>query len=359
MKTIYGHINFFKIEKCGLYKTNSNRIYGCNSDETFKLIGEWIKDKPLAATIPWDPSSRSNFSKCYCRDFYRDDDTGDYLLVLWKSESDNAGTLWGAEEDKQTGTGKVVEYTNNHRGQKVIWGRPCYYWVIPTLDTIASIKFEHSLCDTDLFQEYVHKAITIKVKHPNRKKKTTDGGQIRLFYPNENDGSLYRYSFNTHLRSLSTLSAELGALTASITHIIRRDTILADVKDERSDWLKTLNKYLRNVSVDPAAKKRKIEVIAEAQPTEDEVKKIIEEFAKEDRKAKDWNNIGFMDKDRKITWSDRYRLHTSIHLCVNKVEVFDATVLYDQIRLRRDELLAPIISDIKAGKASKAKGKEA
>lgn len=105
-------------------------------DETFELISEWVKGRTLASTIPWDPETKNNKSKCYCKDIYKDSSTGDYFVVLWKSDTDAAGTLLGAAEDDKTGTGKVIEYTNSHKGDKVIWGRPCYYWVILNLTSL-------------------------------------------------------------------------------------------------------------------------------------------------------------------------------------------------------------------------------
>ncbi|MBM5564658.1 hypothetical protein ELP33_31090, partial [Klebsiella quasipneumoniae] len=78
------------------------------------------------------------------------------------------------------GSSSVVKYTNSYRGKKVIWGRPCFYWVIPELETIVSIKFDHSICDSELFQDYVHSSITNRVKHSKRVKNKTEKGYIRL-----------------------------------------------------------------------------------------------------------------------------------------------------------------------------------
>ncbi|SYK34799.1 Uncharacterised protein [Klebsiella pneumoniae] len=50
-----GHLNFFKVNKCGLYKVNDNNTYGLELSETFDLIQDWVGTKSLALTIPWDP----------------------------------------------------------------------------------------------------------------------------------------------------------------------------------------------------------------------------------------------------------------------------------------------------------------
>ncbi|MFZ8552772.1 hypothetical protein, partial [Klebsiella pneumoniae] len=92
----------------------------------------------------------------------------------------STGSLLGASEDGEIGSSSVVKYTNSYRGKKVIWGRPCFYWVIPELETIVSIKFDHSICDSELFQDYVHSSITNRVKHSKRVKNKTEKGYIRL-----------------------------------------------------------------------------------------------------------------------------------------------------------------------------------
>lgn len=164
-------MNYFNVNECGLYKSGSKKKYGCELKETFKLIQAWTENKTLGLTTPWDPTmSRYSKPKCYCKDIFHDEKTGDFLIVLWKSDTDNTGTLWGAQEDSTRGNDGVVKYTDKYKGKKVIWGRPCYYWVITDLNCIVSIKFDHSVCDTNLFQEWVVACINYKVEHANRQK---------------------------------------------------------------------------------------------------------------------------------------------------------------------------------------------
>lgn len=184
-----GHMNFFRIDQCGLYRVGLKEVHGCDVNETFDLISEWVDGRPLTSTIPWDPEvARTNKPKCYCKDIHKDPITGDYFVVLWKSDTDSAGTLWGAHEDNETGTGNVVKYTNEYKGKKVVWGRPCYYWVVPTLNLIVSIKFEQSVCDAQLFEDYIIACINNRVKHENRHKEHTEKGFVRISYKGNEGG---------------------------------------------------------------------------------------------------------------------------------------------------------------------------
>ncbi len=343
-----GHMNFFSVDHCGLYKVGKDDTHGCELEETFDLILDWVKGRPLSSTIPWDPDrARNNKSKSYCKDIHKDPETGDFIVVLWKSDTDNAGTLWGASEDKETGSKEVVKYTNTYKGNKVIWGRPCYYWVMPRFNAVISIKFDHSVCDAQLFEDYVIGCINNRVRHPNRKKDYTDHGYVRISYSDGENTNRYQYRFGISLKSLNTSNSQLSDLAKKVTHIIRRESILVDAKDARAEWVKKFSELVPYVSTKPKAKKRKIEVKAEAKPTSKEIKDIIEKNAQENRKSHEWDNIGFATENG-VTWVDKYRLKDIIHVDGNGEEYLSAEELFNSIKKSMPRYIAPLQREIDA-----------
>ncbi|MEH6443728.1 MAG: hypothetical protein V7784_07515 [Oceanospirillaceae bacterium] len=332
-----GHMTFFNVDLCGLYRVGLKKNHGYKLSESFDLILNWAQNRALASTIPWDPDhSRTNKTKCYCKDIYKDDSTGDFLVVLWKSDSDSSGSLYGAEEDNQTGTGDVIKYTNNYRGKKVIWGRACYYWIVPSENVVVSVKFEHSSCDAELFTDYVKACINNRVQHINRKKESTEHGFVRISHNLEDKCNL-SYRLAISLKSLNTSGSELTKLAKNVTHLVRRETILVDTTDERGEWLKLFDS-VPYMNVKPRSNKRKIEVKAEAKPTAEEIKKIIEKFSLENRKTTDWDNIGF-STEKGITWVDKYRLRDQITVSDPVSSTYKAEELYKEIFSRRENLL--------------------
>ncbi|WP_454874794.1 hypothetical protein [Paraburkholderia xenovorans] len=336
---ITGHMNYFEVNKCGLYRQNSLTPKGIDLAETFNLITKWVHGKPLANTLPWNP--QSGLARCYCKDIYTSEETGDILLVLWKSDTSSNGSILGAPEDAKTGEGNVVEYTGDYKGKKVIWGRPMYYWIIPSKKMVVSIKFEHSVCDTQLFQEWVAACISNRVDHPNKKREYTKSGQTRISFT---DGTVngdfrFRYQFDVSLKTEDTASATMTALASSITHIIKRETISIVPSDERAQWVRLFD----NIPfIKPAAnaKTRQIEVKVEAKPTPAELKQIIESYTKENRRAGQWDNVGFSTGDQ-IIWVDRYRLRNSIAYDMPKEQVITAVDLGEAINSRRNNFLKP------------------
>lgn len=334
-----GHMNFFKVNECGLYKPRNKKSYGLDIAETFDLILNWAKDRSMSATIPASPQTSSK-PKCYCREIYHDAPTGDYLIVLWKSDSDNKGSIWGVDENAANGTGAIVKLTNKHRNKKVIWGRPCYYWVIPSQNSVISIKFEHSLCDSQMFQEWVAACITNRVHHPSKVKHRTDGGYTRLSFSDGNDDYKYGYRFDMSLRSLDTSNVELERVAKTVTHIIKRETIQVKLIDQRDAWLKILNN-IPFVSIKNQSPKRQVEIKIEAKPTPQEMKAIIEKFATEDRQSSGWDNVGFQT-DAGVAWVDKYRLRNEITFSDTE-GIFAAKELFDKIHSRRTEFIEPLL----------------
>ncbi|PZQ66827.1 MAG: hypothetical protein DI563_22490 [Variovorax paradoxus] len=343
---ITGHLNFFSIAECGLYKHGAHRAAALGPAETFDLIYRWVQGRPMEDTLPWDPDfSKTNASKCYCHDFYKDDDTGEFMFVLWKSDSDAAGTIWGAQAAARTGESAVVEYKDDYKGKKVIWGRPCYYWVLPEQNIIVSVKVDHSVCDSQLLQEWVNKCITLRVPHHHRKKSTTNTGQVRFEFLKDGDLARYAYRFDVKLMSLSTGSAQMQNLAAKVTHIIRRETVKTVGTDDRSKWVKMFD-GIPVLPPKPKAKTRQIEVRAEAKPSASEIKEIIEQFAKEDRKKSDWNNVGFAT-DKGDVWVDRYRLNESLNFHQDAPGVFSAAEMFGRLAAAKSDLFKAIERDKK------------
>lgn len=354
---IPAHLNFFSMDECGLYKQGDKTAKALGVEETFELIYEWVKGKPMEDTIPWDPKeSKSGLAKCYCHDFYKCEESEEYVFVLWKSDSDGAGSIWGAQASAQTGSSNVVEYTNNFKSaKKMIWGRPCYYWVIPKLNTVVSIKLDHSVCDSNLFMEWVTKCITNRVAHENKVKSQTETGQIRFEFKDVGELSSQRYSyrFDVRLRSVNTGNAQLSELASRVTHIIRRDTIQLNVgHDDRPAWVKIFD-TVSYVPAKPKAKTRQIEIRAEAKPSAKEIKEIIEKFAREERKRTDWNNVGFMT-DKGEVWADKYRLHETVNFNKEASTVFPAADIHARLTAAKDRVLADLMAEL-AGTAKKRK----
>lgn len=343
-----GHINFFNVDKCGIYNFIGTEAKGLNLEETFTKLKAWAEKRDFETTNPWDKKSDKNKTPCYCSQIYHDKKTGDFLLVLLKGETDKSGPLYGfsigpdGKPEK-----KPIKQAEKKTKKKIIWGRPCYYWVIPQANCIASIKFENSRCDSNMFQEWVSGCINLRVDLPEFKKITTTTGLVRIqFADNEENPYKYHYKFDMSLRSLATTSAPLKEMVSKITHIIRRETVSLNVKNERKGWVKHFGQLVLPYTSNEKNKSRKVELTVEARPTVTEAKEIIEKFGSSGE-ASGWDDVGFvLEGGTKTVWARSYRHSENISLNDEGNDILDADFLYQRLFHYRSRFIAPIMKDI-------------
>ncbi|MGJ4226631.1 hypothetical protein ACP72F_27775, partial [Klebsiella pneumoniae] len=106
---------------------------------------------------------------------------------------------------------------------------------------------------------------------------------------------------------------------------------------------------------------RQIEIKAEAKPSLNEVKEIIEKYSSEDREKRLWDNVGFAT-DKGITWVDKYRMRDILNVPSEDYSTYSAAYIYEQISHKRKEFISPILKESKAlqsqSRINKASGED-
>lgn len=341
-----GYINFFNVNKCGLYRLFSEVPKALELSETFQKLEEWRQGRNFEATNPWDPTKKRNKTSCYFKACHFDKQTGDYLLVLWKGDSDRHGPLYGISINPDGTTGAAVKQTQTNSKIPMVWGRPCYYWIIPEVNCIASIKFENSRCDSAMFQDWVNGCMSLRVPLDEYKQVTTETGLRRIQFPDE-EKTPYRYSFqfDLSLRTLSTAAAKMTELAQRVTHIIRRETVSIKNQDKRRGWAKFFKRFDVPFTSAIDNSSRRVELRIEAKPTVEELKEIIDEHAM-DRENGGWEDTGFvLDNSSRTVWAGSYRLTENIAIEDHGIPVLDPKALYNKISENRANYIAPILKD--------------
>ncbi|GKT12242.1 MAG: hypothetical protein ISEC1_P1219 [Thiomicrorhabdus sp.] len=91
-----GHMRFFEVSDCGFYNFLSDKkTYGGELNESFTMIQDWFSTRDLKESSPWSMDVRTNKPQCYCRDIYKDELTNEFLVVLWKSDTNKDGSIYG------------------------------------------------------------------------------------------------------------------------------------------------------------------------------------------------------------------------------------------------------------------------
>lgn len=355
-----GLISFFELTHCGFYRIRSKKdgehVEGSLA-ETVQLVKKWLEGKDVSQTIPWDIEASQNRTQIYCKSVHTDDVTGDSLFVFWKKFSDDSGNVSGILADSKVGSkkGDSVKVGKDVNGKPVILGQPLYYWFIPEHNIIASIKFPHSLAASESIYDYFKRCIDLRIAHPRKVTHEQDhfnqfsGKQITtksVCYRSEDKKYSMKFKFHGQTKELSIKNVDVERLSATISHIVVRDTISTLKRDDKDFIFQLWDKVTRKQQ--EKYYKKQVEIVSEANLNAKELESLLTVYCEEyDPTVEDWNNVGFKTdgKDGTTKWFNRYV--DRAHILLDPLEKEDGNyfpsdkvlnVLVDQ----REHLLRPL-----------------
>ncbi|TOG64600.1 hypothetical protein [Vibrio parahaemolyticus] len=363
MADIKASITYFDLKEFGFYRLRKKKtpefIEGTIGDVVTSLEG-WLDGKTFRNTIPWDADTNQRRVKMYCRSYKTNTITGDTILVLWKAVGDSNGNVHGAYANSNVGSNTTDDLStgNEVAGEEVIWGQPCYYWLIPEKNKIASIKFANSVADTDSLCHYIKAFVDYRGNFANKEvsERTinhhTSGRAINIkrvtFTAQDENGNTFHTSFKMRAQQYKKASSTLNyeRLADDVTHIVYRDTISATVADTRPSWAKvcdTIGSAL-GYQTPPTRGQRHIEVIVDASPTGSELTALVDRYSEEHDETSDWNNIGLKlgGRSESTTWLDEFVLTDELIIGQVGNEIYTAEQLLRAITAQRTRLVEKI-----------------
>lgn len=327
-----GNISYFTIKESGLYSYGKNsRKIGSNSVEIFDALFSWLKDRPFPDTSPWeDAKTAGKRGVIYCQDKYFDEKNSAYAFVLWKSEVKGKDkNLYGIPANNHD---DVVVFDGKHNGQDVIWGRPCYYMVFPKEERIVSIKFDDSLCDKDLFCDWVSRVVSLRAKKfPYRVVEKNDDGSetIKLKVGDR----LAHIRFEARLLYNPSTFASFKKFARDVTGIVYKEKIsLSAGVNDRPRWLELFNKVVPYIGVREKEKARQVYIEVDANPTAEEMQiafeNHLEAMGNDEEPSMD---LGFLrSKGMPTIWANDYRVKSQVTLEKN-TGIFKSKELYERV----------------------------
>lgn len=362
-----GYLNVFKIEHSGLYriqrKSNEEIIsksYGLDTTTVFKALKEWVKDRNFKETAAWEiPEANkvADRSICYCKEVH-ECANGDFILVLWKHDPDDIAGYRGLKlDEKGVPSGDYYTSGADTFGDEVVWGHPCYYWVIPEKDLVISIKFDDSKCDATLMQKWVNYCVRFRLKFPDFNARSTGDDATRIFFSKPDAPETYNllYRFSKSIIELNTTEEDLEEILGDIKFILLRNEVktsagLVDVPGFTLNSLEESNKELFEIVRNLIGKffpshqandgkdnsVRKVEVKIEATPTIEDVRSFIS-YA-DSFEENGWSDIIFIDSEGEQTSIKSHRLTGS--LLIGASGVHSGKTLEEAVRENRYKYMA-------------------
>lgn len=379
-----GTLNFFEIEKCGLYGFVSDNCYGLEAEVALEAIKNWVSGRSFKTTVPWDDSAKSKSVNCYCHDVYKDEATGDFLFVLWKSDPDNDKSMVGVKLDSSGNLSKFLKPETGADQEDVIWGHPSYYWFMPSKKYMVSVKFDNSRCDSDMVHDWLNGCVNFRVKFPGIKKKeeVKASGQEKAFTrvyfdvkrevieaaestvtkPTQHtstqavnetvvkadDEFKYKvtFKFKAALKIFSTTDAKINEIAHTTKYVLNRKYVPTYAQGEVLEgWVGGLSRIpvVSKLFSRPSQKNKenlKVELKIETSPSKAEILDIIASSG--DMDADGWEKVGFMDQNSRVTWAQEYRLTDSISVEDGGSDVIPAATLFGYLSPKRAEYIASI-----------------
>ncbi len=334
----YGHLNFFEIERSGLYRVQRkssgeeiiSRNYGLDTSTVFKALQKWVKGRSFLETAPWPNKSADGRDPvmCYCREI-KEFPNGDFLVVLWKHDPTDTIGFRGLELGIDGHpTGHYITSGASSTGENYVWGHPCYYWVIPDKNMLVSIKFDDSKCDSELMQKWVNYCVKFRVKFPGYNSRQPGESETRINFSIPEQPETYNllYRFSTSLKEFKTSEAYLEQICESTKYMLLRNEVIVtdaaknletEVHVSAKDGLDKANIDIFNyfqtfmAKFFPKAKEeddniRKVEIKLEATPTLEQMKELIaysSGFSEDE-----WADVIFIDENQKPTSIKTHRI---------------------------------------------------
>lgn len=363
MSKIKATITYFDLKEFGFYRLRQGKepeYLDGTIPEVLSSLSNWLDGKQLRNTIPWDTDTNQKRTKVFCRSYKIDPSTNDVVIVLWKAVGDSAGNVHAAYANSDVGSDTSGDLTTSKdaAGTEVIWGQPCYYWIIPNENKVASIRFANSIADIDSLCHYIKAFVDFRGHFPNKK-----ASEFSFYHPVSNrEVKVKKFTFEYEDENKKTFSANFkirtqlyrkasstlnfNQIAKDVTQIVYRETISAKEDDSRPSWVKMfdiLGSAIGN-NKPPLSSQRHIEVVVDASPDGDELTELVERYNEKYDDAIGWNNIGLKlgGRNESTMWLNEFVLRDELLIDKIDSEIYTSEQLWKAISEQRQRLINKI-----------------
>lgn len=332
----FGYLNFFEIKHSGLYRIQRaslgedviSRNHGLGTTEVFRELESWVNQRGFKETAPWPDTNDSSVEQvmCYCREI-KEFPSGEFLLVLWKHDPADTQGYRGLEigEDGSP-TGNYISSDSTKTGANLVWGHPCYYWIIPNKNMVVSIKFDDSKCDSELMQKWVQYCVRFKLKFPGYNFRQSAGSATRISFssPERPEDFNLIYNFSKILKQFKTSEADLKRICDNTKYVLFRNEVTVsdaavNAENKKSNSKKTLLGKINieifnllqdllssSIATDEDDNVRKVEIKLEASPSVSQFHEFLQYSS--DFSENGWEDIIFLDDKNRGTSIKQHRI---------------------------------------------------
>lgn len=350
-----GIVTFFKYTQLGFYRYGNDDYHEpLLMDDMLSSLHDWFQDRiSLEDTLLWDDETPgySHRKKVYLKAIEKDEENGEFILILWRAVGSGDG-VYGIKADARLDDDTLYDANNAANGEHIIWGEASYYWFIPSQNLFASIRFQNSIADTLLMNNFLKDFIQLHSNIREKKREVIEGKQhsyTKVTFPAQREGETGNLWLRISSKQYTKLTtrADLGAIARDITHFVKREVIAAR-EENQPDWTRLFG-GLPFVSAEVTKDTRKVEVNIEAKPTAAELQQIFDQYNQDYNGGLDgWRNLGFKKEGvGGVCWLNSFVVKNVLPIDdttgggVDETGHYTTGRLFTALQFKRDGLLAP------------------
>lgn len=333
-------VTFYRFDKCGLFEYGAEESKLGELPDFLNQLMVWVQrnGKPLDETCTYAIEESEDVSRTFCYDIVKNGVTGDFLLTTWNETPSYEGKVAAVNSKGKFGEAKV-EFTKLPKDS--IPGYATYFWIVPSKNVFASIRFQHVLNGKKNFDKYFKEFISKFSGYVVLGKSETSDFQIIGYAEKEDDDplNLYAYLKTSILRKPGQTDYIVNNFP-KIRKITRHNCLSPKLASSQDLWQKALQglglKKQKKLNSDV-----NFSYEFSFKPSKDELTEMIKEWeANHDSK---WDDIGFtLTGEQNPRWLSNSLARDTFELDVKRVndEVVDAQSILDQVTEKRDLILA-------------------
>jgi len=342
-------IRFYEVKKCGLYKPNARHAslgsFLAITDNIFNWSHAANRLVQSTCTYEVDGDFEMDFLETYLASIKKDNSSGDFILTTWNRTHDSGDSVYALDP-----SATVDSITSNtfHRGNlpaTSIPGYATYFWLMPSLNTMATITFGSPRSGMSPFSYWLESFINVESRYCRR----SDSGDEILGYAeadNPPDSELEA----RFIRVLHKNPAKRQMIIANRSRIKR---IIKRVKLDRAQIVHSgaIDNLAKLLGIDrhPEITSSELPLTYELgyTPTEEQLEEIISAYENSNTKT-NWEDVGFVFPKKNSfganekEWLSKSFAKTNINLQVDWVvpgQLINTQNLLEIIQQRRSELV--------------------
>ena len=286
-------INFYEIDRCGYYDPDNNVPRFCSLPALMPDVAAWVRhnNKPLSDTRTFSVPDNSDLLQVYCHNIRCSSTTQDYLVTTWNETPSIDGQTASVSAHEPVGHAKV--YLNEVKAN-TIPGFPTYFWIIPSRNVLATIRFDHPQNGQAGLCLYLRSFLQKCSSHVQIDPAWDRIEEIRVMGYCEHPGvqpQPLRPQFSTRLLRKPGAHRLIRQKRQQIRKVIRKNRIRTRDQNDVGLWQKMLRGI--GMSAPPVARNDvKVKWELEFTPTEEQLNQIIESWEKQHELQ--WDDVGFV-----------------------------------------------------------------